>query len=126
MPCQTLGRVAEARVGRGAAEGARPAARGPVLLLAKHRVLEALGETELAHALGRDLDGLAGLWIPADPRLAVREHELAEAGTHDLPALLRLLARERDRLVEHAPHLLLGGAGLGPEGREGRALRHRL
>src|SRR3989338_10846846 len=126
MPCQPLGRVAEARVGRGAAEGARPAARGPVLLLAKHRVLEALGETELAHALGRDLDGLAGLWVAADPRLAVREHELAEAGQHELPALLRLLARERERLVEHALDLLLGEAGLVREVREGRGLRHTL
>src|SRR3990172_3621370 len=107
MPCQTLGRVSEARGGRGAAEGTRPAARGPVLLLAKHRVLEALGETELADALGRDLDGLARLGIAPDARFAVREHELAEAGQHELATLLRLLARECERLVEHPPDLLL-------------------
>src|SRR3970282_1850605 len=110
MPCQTLGRVAEARVGRGAAEGTRPAARGPVLLLANHRVLEALGETELADALGRGLDGRARLGIAPDARFAVREHELAEAGQHELATLLRLLARECERLVEHALDLLLAGA----------------
>src|SRR5512145_1567456 len=71
IPCQTRGTVAEAREGTGTAAGRWPPGRLPVLLLAKHRVLQALGEAELAHALGRDLDGFTGLRIPTDPRLAV-------------------------------------------------------
>src|SRR5512132_4240473 len=79
IPCQTRGTVAEARDGTGTAAGRGPPARLPVLLLAKHRVLQALREAELAHALGGNLEGLAGLWITPDPRLAVREHQLPEA-----------------------------------------------
>src|SRR3990172_2914475 len=126
MPCQTRGRVAAASVGRGAAEGAWAGPRGPVLLLPKHRVLETLGEPELADTLGRDLDGLTGLRIAADPRLAVREHELAEAGQPELAVLPGLLAREREGLVEHPLDLLLGQPGLVREMREGCRLRHRL
>src|SRR5881296_3288418 len=58
IPCQTRGTVAETSEGTGAVAGRAPPARLPVLLLAKHRVLQALREAELAHALGRDLDGL--------------------------------------------------------------------
>src|SRR3989338_5096387 len=126
MPCHTRGRVAEASEGRGAAPGSGPAARGPVLLLAKHGVLEALGEAELADALRGDLEWLAGLGIPSDPRLAVREHELAEARQHELAALLGFPARERQRLVEDPLDLLLGEGGLLRKVREGRGLRHRL
>src|SRR5262249_62407286 len=61
IPCQTRGTVAEASDGAGAAAGRAAPARCPVLLLAKHRVLQALRETELAHPLGRDLDRLARL-----------------------------------------------------------------
>src|SRR5712691_4523354 len=80
IPCQTRGTVADAREGTGTAAGRWPSARDPVLLLAaKHRVLQALRQAELAHALGRDLDGLAGLRVPTDPRFAVREDQLPEA-----------------------------------------------
>src|SRR6185436_3212697 len=77
-------------VGR-AAPGRR---RSGLLLLAKHRVLHLLREAELAHALRGDLDGLAGLRVAADARLAVREHELAESRKH--PAVLRLFLGERE------------------------------
>src|SRR5213593_2954788 len=73
MPCQTRGSVAEARDG---AEG-RPLSGEEVwrsgagrrdLLLPKHRVLHALGQTELAHSLGRDLERLSRLRIAAHPQ----------------------------------------------------------
>src|SRR5262245_8154858 len=99
IPCQTRGTVADASDGAGAAAGGGPPARCPVLLLAKHRVLQALGEAELAHALGRDLDGLAGLWITPDPRLAVREHQLPEARQEAHAALLRFIGGERESIV---------------------------
>src|SRR5206468_9978716 len=101
MPCQTRGSVADASEGAGASppaergergsseEEAEAARRPPDLLLAKHRVLQALGETELAHALRRNLDGLAGLRIPPHARLAIRHDQLAEAGQHE--AVLRFL-----------------------------------
>src|SRR5262249_57948776 len=55
IPCQTRGMVAELRDGTGTAVGRGPPARLPVLLLAKHRVLQTLREAELAHALGGNL-----------------------------------------------------------------------
>src|SRR5437660_6277332 len=122
MPCQTRGTVADASDGAGAAAGRGPPARPPVLLLAKHRVLQALGEAELAHALGRDLDGLAGLRVAADAGLPIREHELAEAGKNERAALLRFARRQRERLVEDALDLLLGERGLLGEMGERRGL----
>src|SRR5262249_52390137 len=76
--------------------------------------------------LGRDLDGLAGLRIAPDPRLAVREHQLAEARKDEGAALLRFLGRERERLVEDTLDLLPGKAGLLRKVRDRRSLRHRL
>src|SRR5215475_15286323 len=99
IPCQTRGMVAEARDGTGTAAGRGPPARLPVLLLAKHRVLQALREAELAHALGWNLEGLAGLRIATDPRLAIGEHQLAEAREEEHAALLGFLRRQRERLV---------------------------
>src|SRR6266480_515712 len=124
MPCQTRGTVAAASEGAGAdpAPGREESASrefARVLLLAKHRVLQALGEPELADTLRRDLEGLARLWVPSDARLAVREHELAEARQDELPALLGLPARELQRLVEDALDLLLREQG----GQEERAVR---
>src|SRR5262249_2814475 len=118
IPCQTRGMVAEARdeTGTAAGRGRGPPARLPVLLLAKHRVLEALSEAELAHALGGNLDGLAGLRITADARLAIREDQLAEARQEKYAALLRFLRRPRERLGEGALDRLPGGAGSLPAG----------
>src|SRR5688500_1950777 len=50
----------------------------PSLLLAKHRILERLREAELHDALGRDLDGLAGLGIAPHARLPVGQDEAPE------------------------------------------------
>src|SRR2546423_5200791 len=84
MPCQTRGSVAEATEGAdgrpvSGEDAWRSGAGRRDLLLAKHRVLHTLGETELAHALGRDLDRLARLRIAAHPRLAVRQHQFPQA-----------------------------------------------
>src|SRR5499426_1923424 len=126
IPCQTRGTVAEARDGTGTAAGRGPPARLPVLLLAKHRVLQALREAELAHALGRNLDGLTGLRIAADARLAIREDQLAEARQEEDAALLGFLRRQRERLVEDTLDLLPGEAGLLRKVRDRCRLRHRL
>src|SRR5438046_10761044 len=107
MPCQTRGSVAEARDG---AEGrpvsgekaVRSGAGRRDLLLPKHRVLHALRETELAHALRGDLDRLARLRIAAHPRLAVRQHQLPQAWKDE--TVLRSLAGERQRPGEAPPH----------------------
>src|SRR5262245_59328148 len=106
--------------------GRRPPGRFPLLLLPKHRVLQALGQTELAHALGRDLDGLARLGIAADARLAIGQHQLAESREHELSALLRLTRGEGQRLVEHTLDLLLREARLLGEMRQRRGLCNGL
>src|SRR2546426_55227 len=114
------GSVSRTTAGRG------PPERLPVLLLAKHRVLQALREAELAHTLGRNLEGLAGLWIPADARLAIREDQLAEARQEEHAALLGFLRRQVERLVEDTLDLLPGEAGLLRKVRDRCRLRHRL
>src|SRR5438876_11636710 len=116
-----------AREGTGTAAGGWLPARLPVLLLgAKHGVLQALRETELADALRRNLDRLAGLWITAHPRLAIREDQLPEPRQQEHAALLGFLGREVERLVEDAFDLLPGEAGLLRKVRNRRGLRHRL
>src|SRR5437667_10912719 len=100
MPCQTRGSVAEARDGAegrpvSGEETVRSGAGRRDLLLPKHRVLHALRETELAHALRGDLDRLARLRIAPHPRLAVRQHQLPEAWKDE--TVLRFLAGERQR-----------------------------
>src|SRR6267143_5175035 len=128
MPCQTRGSVAEARdgaEGRPVSEEAlRSGAGRRDLLLPKHRVLHALRETELAHALRRDLDRLARLRIAAHPRLAVRQHQLPEA-RKDEP-VLRFLAGERQSLVEDLDDLSLREVGLASEVRHDCGLAHHL
>src|SRR6266705_3070559 len=62
---------------------ARKARLSQSLLLAKHRVLDALGQPELHDALGRDLDRLARLWVAAHPRLAVGQHQPPEVRQHE-------------------------------------------
>src|SRR5437867_9154304 len=127
IPCQTRGTVADAREGTGTAAGGWLPARLPVLLLgAKHGVLQSLRETELADALRRNLDRLAGLWITAHPRLAIREDQLPEPRQQEHAALLGFLGREVERLVEDAFDLFPGEAGLLRKVRNRRGLRHRL
>src|ERR687888_110440 len=115
MPCQTRGAMTvdsdSPDAGPGAAGSGGAPSRSPPgrrrreLLLAKRRVLEALGQTELAHALGRNLDGLTRLGIASHARLAVGHHQLAEAGEHE--AVLGFLTSQAQSLVEQIRHLLL-------------------
>src|SRR5258705_120777 len=90
------------------------------------RPLQALREAEFAHTLGRNLEGLAGLWITADARLAIREDQLAEARQEEHAALLGFLRRQVERLVEDTLDLLPGEAGLLRKVRDRCRLRHRL
>src|SRR5215470_19258402 len=83
-------------VSQGAASG-RYAGALPALLLPKHRVLEGLGEPELHHALGRDLDRLSGLRVATHPRLAIRQHEPPEVRHHE--DVLGLLDGQAQELV---------------------------
>src|SRR4030095_11709452 len=126
IPCQTRGTVADASEGAGAAAGRGPPARFPVLLLAKHRVLQALGEAELADTLGRDLDRLAGLRIAPDPRLAGCGHQPPEARQEEHAALLRFLGGEVERLVEDTLDLLPGEAGLFRKGSQRSRVPYRF
>ena len=56
--------------------------------VAQDRVLGGLGDAELDHALGRDLDRGPGGGIAAHPRFAVDQNELADARQHE--GVLRL------------------------------------
>src|SRR5580704_9295720 len=51
-------------------------------------VLGSLGDAELYHGLGLDLNGLAGLRIASDAGFAVRFHQPAEAGHNEHAVLL--------------------------------------
>src|SRR6266850_2351236 len=95
-----------------------------VLLLAKHRILEGLGEPELHHALGRDLDGLAGLRVAPHPCLAVRQHEAAEVRHHE--DVLGFLGREAEELVHDVDDLLLAERRLLGQVSDDGGLRHRF
>ena len=81
-----------------------------LLLGAEDRVLGGLGDAELHDALGGDLDRLAGGRVAAHARLAVHEHELAEARQRE--GVLRLLVGERRELLEELRGDLLRRAGL--------------
>src|SRR5438552_1173082 len=129
MPCQTRGSVAEATEGAdgrpvSGEDASRSGAGRRDLLLAKHRVLHALGETELAHALGRDLDRLARLRIAAHPRLAVGQHQFPEAWKDE--TVLCFLAGQRQSLVEDLDDLSLREVGLASEVRHDCGLAHHL
>src|SRR5687768_14745170 len=60
--------------------------------------LGGLGDTELEHGAGRNLDGLAGLRIAAHALLALHDDELADARERE--ALLRLAVGELRDLFE--------------------------
>src|SRR5262245_53686487 len=137
VPCHTRGVVALVSEGAGASPtpvdavsatggGARRPAdrRPPGLLLPKHRVLEALGETELAHPLGGNLDWFPGLRVAPDPGLAIGEDQLPEAWQHE--PVLRFLLRELQRRFEDLPDLLLRQTRLLSEVGHGCRLRHHL
>src|SRR5438445_11214189 len=73
--------------------------------LGQNGVLRLLGDAELQNALRRDLDLLSCRRVAADARLAIDDHELANAWERE--AVPRFLVRERRELIEHQRHLLL-------------------
>ena len=76
------------------------------LLPAEDGILGRLGDAELHDALGRDLDGFAGLGVAAQAGGAVAEHKLADAGQGE--CVFRVLVGERGNMVENFDGLLFG------------------
>src|SRR5215208_3711020 len=83
----------------------KPVSSSSLLLLgAEDGILGGLGDAELDHLLGRNLNGLAGRGVSPFTRLAVDQHELSDArdgeGALRLPVgQFRLGFHERRRLL---------------------------
>src|SRR5215831_13186014 len=92
--------------------------------LLEGQLLHGLRDAELEHGLGRNLDGLAGLRIAAHTRLALHDHELADAGEHE--AVARLLRSEGGELFEDRRAGLLLEVELVREVTRDLRLRHHL
>src|SRR5688500_673920 len=89
-----------------------PGNREALLLGPQDRVLGGLGDAELDDLLRRNLDLLPGRGVAADARLAVHQHQLADARNRE--AVLGLLVSEAGQRFEEAVGLLLGNLrGLG-------------
>src|SRR5262249_37213976 len=93
------------------------------LLLAESLHFGGLGDAELEHRLGRNLDLFAGLRIAALACLALHDPELANTGKRE--ALARFLVGQHRDLLEHARAGLLGEAELVRQVRCDLRLRHR-
>src|SRR5271165_28899 len=74
--------------------------KASALLLGSDRVLGGLGDAELHHGLGLDLNGLAGLRIASDAGLAVRFHQPAEAGHYEHAVFLGFLHSDVSQLLK--------------------------
>src|SRR6185503_8004782 len=112
------------RASRAGSASVRYASPSAALLLPKHRVLQALGESELHDALRGDLDGLAGLGVATHARLAVREDEASESRKDE--DVLRLLGGEGQEIIHQIGDLLLAELRLLCEVAEDGGLGHRL
>ena len=66
----------------------------PKLLRAEDRVFGGFGHAELHHALGGDLDGLAGGGVAAHASLAIDQNQLAQPGQRK--AVLGVLISQLD------------------------------
>src|ERR1039457_2289385 len=71
-------------------------------------VLGDLGDAELDHGLGLDLDRLAGLRVAAHACLAFCLHQLADAGNGELAALLGFLNGQLGEQLQAGGCLLVG------------------
>jgi len=80
------------------------------LLGTEDRVLRGLGDAELHHTLGLDLDGFAGLGVAAHAGGAVLQHQLADAGQSE--SILRVLVGEFRDAVENLDDRLKEGESL--------------
>src|SRR6266542_2381537 len=72
-------------------------------------VFDRLGDVELHHGLGRDLEGFAGLGIAADARLAGGLFQPAKSGKNEDAVFLGLLHGDlRESAQEHSGALVAG------------------
>jgi hypothetical protein len=67
-----------------------------------------LGDAELDHGLGLDLDGLSGLGIATEAGLALCLHQFADAGNGELAVLLGLFDCGLSQQFEGGCSLLVG------------------
>ena len=79
-------------------------------LRTQDRILGLLGHAELCHALDRDLDGLARRRVASHSRLAIDQHQLAQAGQGE--GVLGVLVGERSDELQNICGGLLGDTGL--------------
>src|SRR5580698_10667616 len=76
-------------------------------LLRSDRVLRGLGDAELHHGLGLDLDGFAGLRIPSHAGFAVGLHQAAQSGDNEHAVLLRLFDSRIGQVLQERRGLLV-------------------
>src|ERR1019366_2707863 len=79
-----------------------------LLLWRSDGVLGDLGDAELDHSLGLDLDWLAGLRVAAHARLAFCLHQFADAGDGELAVLLGFLNGQLCQKLKAGGCLLVG------------------
>ena len=75
--------------------------------IGRYHILERLGDRELDDRLGRNVHGIAGRRIAADPRLAVLNLELTEAFERDLSAVADFVLDECGETVQKRLHIFL-------------------
>src|SRR5215510_14702258 len=103
-------KLKSSRASRPGSSRGRKARPSQVLLLSKHRVLQTLGQAELHHALGRDLDRLARLRVASHAGFAIGEPQTPEVRQHE--DVLGFLDGESFELLEEVHDLLLREAAL--------------
>ena len=81
------------------------------LLRAQDRILGGLGHTEFHDPLGLDLDCFAGRWIASLARLAIHQHQFAQARQGE--AVLRVLVSQLHNGLDDLRRLPLGEVVLG-------------
>src|ERR1039458_3018642 len=95
-----------------------------LLLWRSDGVLGDLGDAELDHGLGLDLDRLAGLRVAAHARLAFRLHQFADAGNGELAVLLGLFDGHFSEQFQAGGCLLVGDFELLRHGANENGLGH--
>src|SRR5256886_17263157 len=82
------------------------------LLLLQDGVFKRLRRTQANYGLRLDFNRLAGLWVAAHARLAVRLHNTADPRDHELarPALGFLHSEFEELIKEESGGFFLGGA----------------
>jgi hypothetical protein len=114
------------RRGGAVAAAADALLRAELFLYGCDGVLRDLGDAELDHGLGLDLDGLAGLGVATEASLALSLDELADAGDGELAVLLGFLDGGLSERFEESGGLLVGELELLCEQADERCLCHSL